>query len=56
MKKLAKIDIRISDFFQFNKFAYEGIDKDNLKLGKVLMTGGELDEDLMNVCRNEGSN
>ncbi len=57
MKKIVKLDIEISDFFELNYFQFDGGENDyiqeNLKFNKVLMSAS-LGEELLGICKNGG--
>jgi hypothetical protein len=59
LRRQVKIDIEISDFFEINAFKSESKDNDNIGLNlnyqKILM-GGELEQEIVGICKNGGIN
>ena len=54
-----KIEVEISDFFEINGFNSESNENDkiglNLKYQKILL-GGELEQEIVGICKNGGIN
>jgi hypothetical protein len=59
LEREVKIEIEISDFFEINAFKSESKENDNIRLNlkyqKILM-GGELDREIVGICKNGGIN